>query len=54
MSTKQPSQPSEKSDDDRIQQIEADLRSLNRQIVKIQERLHYVREKLEAVNVSPP
>lgn len=42
----------EKSDEDRIQQIEKDLCFLYRQVWKIYERLHYVREKLDAVGAD--
>ncbi len=54
MRTEQPSQPPERSDEDRIQQIEKDLYSLDAQLLKIQEWLHYAEERLKAADGSPP
>ena len=52
MNTTQPTQAPEKSDDDRIRQIEEDLLFLHWQLLKIHERFHDAQEQLKAAELS--
>jgi hypothetical protein len=54
MRPEHPSQTPEKSDEDRLRQIEEDLCLLTQQLLKIQERHRYAQALLNAAPVSPP
>ena len=51
MSKEHPSHAAEKSDDDRILQMQQDLWSLHSQILNIEDRLSYIFQRLEAADL---